>query len=91
MGSAAQQPTQDQQPQPSQPAPIAMPYIPTPEEQGYLAECAKAIVAGADAAVSAAATGNGPEFAQFATGVKALTDAYEAIKSGHAPSRHQGG
>lgn len=77
---------QEQTPQ----APVALPYMPTEEEQGYLEVCAAAIVAGCDAAQSAAASGNGAEYSQFASGVKAFTDAYEAIKNGGRPSRHEG-
>ena len=73
------------------PVPVAMPYVPTPEEEQYLAECAAAITAGCQSAVTAAAAPNGgAEYLQFANGVKALTDAYEAIKTGGKPSRHQG-
>lgn len=72
------------------PQAVPMPYLPTEEEQAYLAECAAAIQKGCEAAVTATATGNGAEYLQFANGVKAFTDAYEAIKNGGRPSRHEG-
>lgn len=91
MGSPVQQPQAPPQgrSQPPQP-PAPKPYVPTPEEQAYLAECGKAIAAGCDAAVSAAASSNGGEYAQFAVGVKDLVAAYTAIKSGGKVSQHQG-
>ena len=87
---AEQQPAQQRQQAQPPAAPVPMPYVPTPDEETYLEECAKAIMAGSDAAATAAAAGNGGEFQSFANGVKALTDAYEAIKTGGRPSRHQG-
>jgi hypothetical protein len=80
-------------PQPAQTRPPAlqMPYVPSAEEQGYLAECAKAIVAGSDAAATAAAASNADDFQKYAAGVKSLTAAYVEIKTGgRAATGHQG-
>jgi hypothetical protein len=53
--------------------------------------CAKAIVAGCDAAQTAGAAGNGGEYLQFANGVKSLVQAYEEIRTGGKVSTgHQG-
>lgn len=94
---SGQQIAQQSQPQatrqtPPQPPVVAppKPYTPTPEEEQYLAVCAAAITAGCQTATEAAQVGNGAEYLQYANGVKAFTDAYEAIKNGGQPSRHQG-
>lgn len=86
---AAESPQSTPQAQPPA-APIPMPYVPTDEEHQYLEVCAAAIIAGCQTAAEAAKIGNGAEYVQYANGVKAFTDAYEAIKNGGQPSRHQG-
>lgn len=83
---ASQTPPRQPQPQVAPPEP----YEPTPAEEVYLEVCAAAIVKGCETATEAAQLGNGDEYLQFANGVKAFTDAYEAIKNGGKPSRHQG-
>lgn len=79
--------------EPRQPpvAPVELPYLPTEEEQGYLAACAEAIVGGCKGAKEARSAGDAQKFQAFANGVKALSQAYVEIKTGGgAKTGHQG-